>query len=70
MVIFVAGTGKPYFTTDTAAVLRAIEINADIVIKGTRVDGVFSDDPEKNQQLFILKVFHLMKCMSKPLLWI
>tara|TARA_B100000902_G_scaffold399632_1_gene471462 strand:+ start:1484 stop:2191 length:708 start_codon:yes stop_codon:yes gene_type:complete len=49
VVIFGAGTGRPYFTTDTAAVLRAIEIDADIIIKGTRVDGVFSDDPEKNK---------------------
>ena len=49
VVIFVAGTGRPYFTTDTAAVLRAVEIKADIIIKGTRVDGVFSDDPEKNK---------------------
>ena len=48
VVIFGAGTGNPYFTTDTAAVLRAVEINADVIIKGTRVDGVFSDDPEKN----------------------
>ncbi len=49
VVIFVAGTGRPYFTTDTAAVLRAVEIKADVIIKGTRVDGVFSDDPEKNK---------------------
>jgi len=49
VVIFVAGTGSPYFTTDTAAVLRAIEIKANIILKGTRVDGVFSDDPEKNK---------------------
>ena len=48
VVIFAAGTGSPYFTTDTAAVLRAVEIKADVIIKGTRVDGVFSDDPEKN----------------------
>ena len=48
VVIFGAGTGNPYFTTDTAAVLRAVEISADVIIKGTRVDGVFSDDPEKN----------------------
>ena len=46
VVIFVAGTGNPYFTTDTAATLRALEINADIIIKGTRVDGVFTADPE------------------------
>ena len=49
VVIFVAGTGRPYFTTVTAAVLRAIEINADLIVKGTRVDGVFSADPEKNK---------------------
>ena len=50
VVIFVAGTGSPYFTTDTAAVLRAIEIKADIIIKGTRVDGVFTSDPEKDRE--------------------
>ncbi len=48
VVIFAAGTGNPYFTTDTAAVLRAIEIGADVIIKGTRVDGVYDSDPEKN----------------------
>ena len=48
VVIFGAGTGNPYFTTDTAAVLRAIEINADAILKGTRVDGVYNEDPEKN----------------------
>jgi uridylate kinase len=48
IVIFAAGTGNPYFTTDTAAVLRAIEIEADVIIKGTRVDGVYDSDPEKN----------------------
>ena len=48
IVIFAAGTGNPYFTTDTAAALRAIEIEADVIIKGTRVDGVFDSDPEKN----------------------
>jgi len=45
VVIFVAGTGNPYFTTDTAAALRAIEINADVILKGTQVDGVYSADP-------------------------
>ena len=49
VVIFGAGTGNPYFTTDTAAVLRAIEVKANVIIKGTRVDGVFSSDPEKNK---------------------
>jgi len=48
VVIFGAGTGNPYFTTDTAASLRAIEINAEVIIKGTRVDGIFDSDPEKN----------------------
>ena len=48
VVIFGGGTGNPYFTTDTAATLRAIEIEADIILKGTRVDGIYSEDPEKN----------------------
>jgi len=48
VVIFAAGTGNPYFTTDTAASLRAAEIDADLMLKSTRVDGVFSEDPEKN----------------------
>lgn len=50
VVIFAAGTGNPYFTTDTAAALRAMEINADIIMKGTKVDGVYSADPVKNPQ--------------------
>ena len=49
IVIFAGGTGNPYFTTDTAAVLRGIEIKADIIIKGTKVDGVYDSDPIKNQ---------------------
>ncbi|MFT4644905.1 MAG: uridylate kinase [Planctomycetota bacterium] len=48
VVIFVAGTGSPYFTTDSAAALRASEINADVLIKGTRVDGIYTADPEKD----------------------
>ena len=48
VVIFGGGTGNPYFTTDTAATLRAIEINANVILKGTRVDGIYSSDPEKN----------------------
>ena len=48
IVIFGAGTGNPYFTTDTAASLRAIEIEADVILKGTRVDGIYSADPEKD----------------------
>ena len=49
VVIFGAGTGNPYFTTDTAASLRAIEIEADVLLKGTRVDGIYSADPEKDK---------------------
>jgi uridylate kinase len=49
IVIFGAGTGNPYFTTDTAAVLRGVEIDADVILKGTRVDGVYNADPEKDK---------------------
>lgn len=49
VVIFGAGTGNPYFTTDTAASLRAIEVEADVILKGTRVDGIYDKDPEKNK---------------------
>jgi len=48
VVIFGAGTGNPFFTTDSAASLRAIEINADVILKGTRVDGIYNADPEKD----------------------
>ena len=48
VVIFGAGTGNPYFTTDTAASLRAVEIHADVILKGTRVDGIYNKDPEKH----------------------
>ena len=50
VVIFASGTGNPYFTTDSAAALRAIEINADVILKGTRVDGIYNEDPEKNKE--------------------
>jgi uridylate kinase len=60
VVIFGAGTGNPYFTTDTAASLRAIEIEADVIIKGTRVDGVYDSDPEKNPHAeFFPKISYL-----------
>jgi uridylate kinase len=49
VVIFGAGTGNPFFTTDSAAVLRAIEVDADVILKGTRVDGIYDADPEKNE---------------------
>jgi len=48
IIIFAAGTGNPYFTTDTASALRAVEIEADVILKGTRVDGIYSADPEKD----------------------
>ena len=50
VVIFGSGTGNPYFTTDSAAVLRAIEINANVILKGTRVDGIYNVDPEKDKE--------------------
>ena len=58
IVIFGAGTGNPFFTTDSAAVLRAIEIEADVILKGTRVDGIYDSDPEKNSKA---KKFHELK---------
>jgi len=60
IVIFSAGTGSPYFTTDSAAALRANEINADVILKGTRVDGIYSADPEKdeNAELFENITYH------------
>ncbi|HIB38003.1 MULTISPECIES: UMP kinase [Mesonia] len=50
VVIFGGGTGNPYFTTDSAAVLRAIEVEADVILKGTRVDGIYTSDPEKDRE--------------------
>jgi uridylate kinase len=67
VVIFGAGTGNPYFTTDTAAVLRAIEINADVILKGTRVDGVYSEDPEKNKEAVKFDNISFKDVMSKGL---
>jgi uridylate kinase len=58
VIIFVAGTGNPYFTTDTAAALRATEINCDVIMKATKVDGVYSADPVKNKNA---KKFHQVK---------
>ena len=55
VVIFSGGTGSPYFTTDTAAALRAIELKADVIMKGTRVDGVYDSDPEKNPKAKMYK---------------
>ena len=59
IVIFAAGTGNPFFTTDTAASLRAIEINADVLLKATKVDGVYSDDPDAQPEGEALRAPHL-----------
>ncbi|MBK7158186.1 MAG: UMP kinase [Ignavibacteria bacterium] len=67
VVIFSSGTGSPYFTTDTAAALRAIEIKADVIIKGTRVDGVFDSDPEKNKSAKMFKNLSYQKVLEKDL---
>tara|TARA_B100000925_G_C21948967_1_gene448036 strand:- start:386 stop:1093 length:708 start_codon:yes stop_codon:yes gene_type:complete len=55
VVIFSAGTGNPFFTTDSAAVLRAVEISADVILKGTRVDGIYTEDPELNDKAIKLE---------------
>jgi uridylate kinase len=67
VVIFSAGTGNPYFTTDTAAALRASEINADIIMKGTRVDGVYDSDPEKNKNAKMFKKLSYQEAIEKKL---
>jgi len=67
VVIFGAGTGNPYFTTDTAGVLRAIEIKADVILKGTRVDGIYSEDPEKNPKAVKYDTITFNECISKNL---
>jgi uridylate kinase len=67
IVIFAAGTGNPYFTTDTAAALRAIEIEADVILKGTRVDGVYDSDPEKNAAAIRFPEISYMDVLKKDL---
>jgi len=67
VVIFGAGTGNPYFTTDTAAVLRAIEIEAELILKGTRVDGVFDCDPEKNSNAVMFESLSFRDVISQDL---
>jgi len=67
VVIFGAGTGNPYFTTDTAASLRAMEVNAEIILKATRVDGVFSDDPLKNPQAKFFKSLTYLEVLQRNL---
>jgi uridylate kinase len=67
VVIFGAGTGNPYFTTDTAGSLRAIEMKADVILKGTRVDGVYDADPEKNPNAKKFETVSFQDCISKNL---
>ncbi len=67
VIIFTAGTGNPFFTTDTAAVLRAIEINADVVLKGTKVDGVFNVDPFQDKKAKMYKKIEYSKVLAKEL---
>jgi uridylate kinase len=67
VVIFAAGTGNPYFTTDTAASLRAAEIDAEIVLKSTRVDGVYDEDPEKNSDAKFLNELSYKEVLDKKL---
>ena len=67
VVIFGAGTGNPYFTTDTAGSLRAIEIQADVILKGTRVDGIYSADPEKDPTATKYLNISFAECINKNL---
>src|ERR1700750_2092792 len=67
VVIFGAGTGNPYFTTDTAGSLRAIEIKADVILKGTRVDGIYSADPEKDPAATKYETISFSECLTNNL---
>ncbi len=67
VVIFGGGTGNPYFTTDSAAVLRAIEIKADVILKGTRVDGIYTSDPEKDKNATKFDSISFNEVLSKGL---
>jgi len=67
VVIFSSGTGSPYFTTDTAAALRAVEIKADVIIKGTRVDGVYDSDPEINSKAKMFRELSYLEVIERDL---
>jgi uridylate kinase len=67
IVIFSGGTGNPYFTTDTAATLRAVEMEADVVLKGTRVDGVYTSDPEKDPDASLYDEISFSEAIEKEL---
>lgn len=67
VVIFAAGTGNPFFTTDTAAALRAVEMNCDVILKGTQVNGVYSADPEKNEDAIMYDRLSYMDLLTRDL---
>ena len=67
IVIFSAGTGNPHFTTDSAAVIRAIEIEANVILKGTRADGIYNEDPNKNSDAFKFEKITFKEAISKGL---
>jgi uridylate kinase len=67
IVIFAAGTGSPYFSTDTAAALRAAEIGADCLLKATKVDGIYDSDPERNSEARLLRKVSYMDALQKQL---
>ena len=67
VVIFSAGTGNPFFTTDSAAVLRAVEIDADVILKGTRVNGIYNKDPEKNKEAVKFDTLSFEEVLKKGL---
>jgi uridylate kinase len=67
VVIFGAGTGNPYFTTDTSGQLRAIEMKADVILKGTRVDGIYNADPEKESNAKRFETISFQECINQNL---
>lgn len=67
VIIFAAGTGNPYFTTDTAAALRAMEIKADVIVKATKVDGIYDSDPMKNKDATLFKRLTYLEVLEKGL---
>jgi uridylate kinase len=67
VVIFAGGTGNPYFTTDTAAALRAVEIDADVILKATKVDGVYNDDPAMNKDAKKFNRLTYLEALNKNL---
>lgn len=67
VVIFAAGTGNPYFSTDTAAALRAMETRAEVILKATKVDGVFDSDPEKNEDAVLLRELTYLQVLERGL---